>query len=173
MPTNEYLKKYKVQSEDKCPNCFLECDTIIHRLYNCIKVVPIISDIFVLLIENCQAIEKLNMLDYLFGVPGQQNKGVNHILIELKKKIFYSLLSDSNPVLFCQNFKNEIIQIIIKEKEIALRKGNLLKFYDKWDSFMYLYDDSITLDVIFPYIMIKEHGCDQVNLINSPRIKLT
>ena len=140
LPTNKYLEKYKVKSEDTCHNCLVECDSNIHRLYDCIKVVPIISYIFAYLIENCQAINKINMLDFLFGIPGQSNKGVNHVLLELKKKLFYSLLTDSNPLIFSEEFKNDIIYIMIKEKEIAIKKGCVLDFYAKWENLIYIYD---------------------------------
>ena len=69
-----------------------------------------------------------------------QNNGVNHVLLELKKKLFYSQLENSNPVLFCEEFKNDIINIIIKEKEIAIRNGYVINFYKKWEKFIHLYD---------------------------------
>ena len=103
-------------------------------------MVPIISYMFVYSIEKCQAIDKLNMLDFLFGIPGQRNKGINHVLLELKKKIFYSHLLDSNPVFFCEQFINDIIHIIIREKDIALKKGCIIKFYAKWENLINIYD---------------------------------
>ena len=35
LPTNEYLMRYKVKDTNTCDRCIIECDTIVHRLYEC------------------------------------------------------------------------------------------------------------------------------------------
>ena len=35
LPTNEYLKRYKILNDDLCSRCLEECDTIMHKLWDC------------------------------------------------------------------------------------------------------------------------------------------
>ena len=140
LPTNDYLKRYLVKDSNICDRCQLEFDSVCHSLYDCEKVVPIISNIFSLIIDNCRAIENINMTDYLFGIHGCQFDGVNHVLLELKKFLFYDWKIDVSVDDLCANFVLLIIKIIIKEKKIYQTSNNINRFYSKWEKFKHIYD---------------------------------
>ena len=80
---------YKVRDYtcNTCNYC-IEGDIIEHRLYECEKVVPIMQKIIVFLESECHIGENINMTNYLFGLKGERNLALNHILLELKKKYF-------------------------------------------------------------------------------------
>ena len=88
LPTNEYLKRYKVRDSDQCDLCNMECDTITHRLYECVQINIWVEQIFSILQTMCSQ-PKISMVEYLFGKSGQEHVALNHILVELKKMLFY------------------------------------------------------------------------------------
>ena len=45
-----------------------------------------------------------------------------------------------NSQTFCGLFYNKIKDIIIKEKQLALKNGNFSKFCVKWENFTTIYD---------------------------------
>ena len=80
------------------------------------------------------------MIEYLFGKSGEEHLALNHILIELKKMIFYSdkiMISSPN---FKDLFMERIRMLIIKEKGIYLGKRSFETFHEKWKNFVYIYD---------------------------------
>ena len=64
------------------------------------------------------------MLHYLFGF--KDNKGLNHILIELKKELFYNWDVNVEVDAFCERFLVKIIKLMVKEKHIMLGKNCLI-----------------------------------------------
>ena len=80
------------------------------------------------------------MMDFLFGIHGCQYNGVNHILLELKKFLFYDWKPDICVDELCAKFRLRIIKIIIKEKNIYLVSNRIHEFYTKWEHFKYIYD---------------------------------
>ena len=43
LPTTEYLTRYRVKDSNICHNCEIECDTIVHRLFDCETLSQIIT----------------------------------------------------------------------------------------------------------------------------------
>ena len=39
LPTNEYLKRYRVEESELCTRCKVEKDTILHMLWECEKII--------------------------------------------------------------------------------------------------------------------------------------
>ena len=65
------------------------------------------------------------MIEYMFGKQGEKYLALNHILLELKKTIFYSSTVDLNSPSFCEQFYNKIRSLIIKEKRIFCEKKQI------------------------------------------------
>ena len=80
------------------------------------------------------------MIEYLFGKYGVEHLALNHILIELKKMIFYSDKTMINSPNFKDLFMERIRMLIIKEKGIFLRKRSFEAFHEKWKNFVFIYD---------------------------------
>ena len=74
LPTNEYLFRYKVKETKMCDRCLTECDTIVHRLYDCEYLVQILSYIFSFLKTECSQLVNITMRDYLFGTDDHKRK---------------------------------------------------------------------------------------------------
>ena len=140
LPTNECLCRYRVKNTNTCDHCNLERDSIIHRLHDCEKITSIMNTIFDFLKNECSYPNTITIIDYLFGLQGGKFLGHNHVLLELKKTIFYSSTADLNSETFCDQFYNRIKSIIIKEKEIALKNDKFSQFCIKWESFSKIYD---------------------------------
>ena len=90
LPANEYLQRYKVKDTNICEKCLIERDTIVHRLYECELVVPVVNQFLSLLQNECEQTINITMITFLFGIPGNDYNALNQILLELKKSIFYS-----------------------------------------------------------------------------------
>ena len=84
--------------------------------------------------------DEINAENYLFGFSELNRVGVNHVLLELKKLVFYSCKDDISVVAFRELFKNKIRSLIIKEKTIAQSNNEYATFCVKWDSFTAFYD---------------------------------
>ena len=115
-------------------------NSILHRLYDCEKLTDITNTIFNFLKSECGYSRTISIIDYLFGIQGGKYVGHNHFLLELKKTIFYSTTADLNSQTFCGLFYNKIKDIIIKEKQLALKNGNFSQFCVKWENFTTIYD---------------------------------
>ena len=115
LPTNDYLKRYRVRDNNICSKCLIEFDSICHSLYDCEKVVPIISNIFTFLVDNYKKVKSLSMIDYLFGIQGRENDGMNHLLLELKKYIFYDWSQEYSVDYMSEQFLFRVVKLIIKE----------------------------------------------------------
>ena len=140
LPTNDYLARYRVKDSNICSKCDTEFDSVYHSLYGCVKVVPIISNIFSLIVDKCKAIGHINMMDFFFGIPGIEYDGVNQVLIELKKFIFYDWKAEVCVDELCARFTLKIIKLIVKEKTIFLSSKKIDRFNTKWENFKYIYD---------------------------------
>ena len=64
--------------------------------------------------------DTINAENYLFGFMGLKKEGINHILLELKKLIFYNWCAKIGVDAFCEQLKSKVKTIMIKEKSIAL-----------------------------------------------------
>ena len=88
LPTNYYLKKYHVIPTDTCSKCLVSQDTIIHSLWQCQIKGPYVAKILNFLKSECKVTETLSIQPFIFGF--RDNMGLNHVLLELKKEIFYN-----------------------------------------------------------------------------------
>ena len=140
LPTNEYLTRYRVKDSTICDHCEIECDSIVHRLYDCEKLTHITSSIFNYLKSNCNQPNSISMMEYIFGKHGGKFLALNHILLELKKTIFYSTTEEISSQTFCEQFWNKIKSIILKEKRIFSENNKYETFCAKWDDFTHIYD---------------------------------
>ena len=139
LPTKEYLFKYKVPDivNNQCKRCNLERDTIEHCLFDCEKIQPFLN-LIKDLIQSVHGLT-LNRESIIFGSYQfvTKNKGINHFLLELKKFIFYTLQDDfdNQPILLLKRFLTRMRFLIVKEKEIAIRKDKFDSFAKKWKPF--------------------------------------
>ena len=95
LPTREYLLRYQAPDIDDnvCKRCNLERDTIEHCLYECEKIQPFLN-LLTNWIKQLAIIEfEMTLKTFLFGDIGNTpiNKGLEHILLEAKKFVFYDL----------------------------------------------------------------------------------
>ena len=87
---------------------------------------------------NCNVQEEITVLPYLFGY--QNKTGLNHILIELKKQIFYDWKPNLNLYTFGEQLKAKIRKVIIKEKHVMIQNSKFEEFWLKWKDFRAIYD---------------------------------
>ena len=81
LPTNDYLKHYRVNDSNVCQKCYLEFDSIEHNLFSCSEIVQILSKFFKFLNDECGVTKNIRMVQYLFWLSGSENTGLNHILL--------------------------------------------------------------------------------------------
>ena len=123
-----------------CDLCNIERDTIRHRLYECETVVHKVESVFKFLKSNCRVSSQITVIEYLFGKIGPEHIGLNHILLELKKCIFYSKAEFISSPLFLNIFLFKVQNLIIKEKLVSLRNSKYDVFCNKWQNFTKIYD---------------------------------
>jgi hypothetical protein len=138
LPTNKYLKRYQVQDSDICSRCELSQDTVLHNLWQCALIVPYVAKISRFLKIDCKVDENITMKPYLFGF--KHAIGLNHILLELKKEIFYNWSANISVVTFCEHFMVKIKKIMVKEKEVMISNDHFGDYFDKWKQFTAIYD---------------------------------
>ena len=138
LPTNKYLTRYQVKDSEICSKCELEPDTVEHCLWSCNMVIPYLEKVENFLRTTCNLTENLSMVHYLFGF--KDNKGLNHILIELKKELFYNWDVNVEVDAFCERFLVKIRKLMVKEKHIMLEKNLFDKYSEKWNQFRGIYD---------------------------------
>ena len=123
-----------------CSRC-LEIDTVQHSTWSCRTIAPFISYVIVFLNTKCTVGVDINMKEYMFGFQGHKFLGLNHVLLELKKYIFYNFEENVGVVHLFERFKRRIMHlIIIKEKKLALSAGNYETFRVKWKKITEIYD---------------------------------
>ena len=140
LPTNNYLKRYRVNDSEMCGRCLLEVDTVLHSMWLCSRLVPYIWHVFHFLKVNCKIGVDINMIRYIFGFQGHEFLGLNHILLELKKETFYNWDENVGVEAFLESFKQKIKHLVIKEKQISLSKNNFESFVEKWKNYCEIYD---------------------------------
>ena len=138
LPTNEYLKRYRVRDSELCCRCGTEIDTVLHSTWTCVTLVPYITHVINYIRTDCIVGVDITMITYIFGFPS--NMALNQILLELKKELFYNYSENVNIAAFLLNFKTKIMHLIIKEKRIALLNDSFESFADKWKDFSDIYD---------------------------------
>ena len=138
LPTQKYLHRYEVAATDICPRCHTVQDTVLHNLWLCPRIVPYLVKVIRFLRFDCNIKEIITPKSYLFGF--RNSAGLNHILLEFKKELFYNWDSRLAAGVFCEQFISKIRRIIIKEKHIATENGRTEKFTKKWTSFLAIYN---------------------------------
>ena len=140
LPTNEYLKRYHVKDSDLCDFCLLECDTVVHRLYDCEVVSRVVRHILNTLHVTCLQPGDISLVEYLFGKIGKDHLALNHIILELKKTIFYSNRTQLSCPGFVELFLCKIRALMIKEKIMFQKRGGYSTFEEKWKDYVFIYD---------------------------------
>ena len=140
LPTNQYLTRYRVKDSDLCSRCLVEVDTVFHSTWSCERIAPFIAHLVVFLKTKCTVGVDINMRNYLFGFQGNKFLGLNHILLESKKFIFYNWEENVRVEQLFERFKRRIMHLIIKEKMIALGVDKFDTFISKWENFTEMYD---------------------------------
>ena len=115
-------------------------DTVLHSTWSCPSVRPYIVYVLDYLRDECRVGVDISMKNYIFGFQSNEKLGLNQVLLQLKKEIFYNWEENVSIVAFLNNFKTKIKSLMIKEKQIALSSGKLEIFEDKWQSFCDIYD---------------------------------
>ena len=87
---------------------------------------------------NCDVKEDISTVPYIFGF--KNNNGLNQILLELKKDIFYNWNENVEVVAFCEQFKSKIRKIIVLEKHLIFTDKDFEIFFSKWKDFRDFYD---------------------------------
>ena len=59
LPTNYYLKRYRIKDTDLCSKCDTERDTVLHNLWLCPVLVPYIEKIINFLKNECNVNEDI------------------------------------------------------------------------------------------------------------------
>ena len=140
LPTNEYLYRYKVKDSSLCDRCLVECDNIIHRLYECETVASKLDKIFKFILRECNFKSNISQIDYLFGKKGNDYLALNHALLELKKMLFYSSNELIDSPSFIEIYLKRIRSLMIKEKSINLKNNNMGAYETKWNNYVAIYD---------------------------------
>lgn len=143
LPTGEYLWNYCVRDNYFCSRCAEslidppERDDIMHSLFLCPQIRPFLSKIFKFLTDDCKAVPNISHIDYFLG--SKENIGLNCLLLELKKFIFYNFDHNSNVDIQINMFKSRLKRIIILEKRYYLRRDKIDYFHEKWEKFSEVY----------------------------------
>ena len=120
------------------PSSQIGVDTIFHCLWQCQLVVPFVAKIFIFLKDQCNIQENIGSLQYIFGF--KDNSALNHILLELKKELFYNWDISVDLNLFLGRFVAKIRKIMIIEKGCIKSDTTFDQYVKKWDAFLEIYD---------------------------------
>ena len=138
LPTNQYLARYRIRDSNICEKCHLSVDTILHYLPQCQLVVPFVDRISDLLKIQRNFQGNIDSLQYFFGF--KNNIAVNHIVLELKKELFYNWDSNVDVGIFLERFVAKIRKIMIIEKQCIKTDKMFNQYSKKWDEFSVIYD---------------------------------
>ena len=75
---------------------------------------------------------------YIFGF--KNNAALNHIVIELKKELFYNWENHTDLDIFLEYFVAKVQKIMILEKQCIKSDKNLNQYCKKWEKFKGIYD---------------------------------
>ena len=128
LPTNQYLARYKIRDSNICDKCQVSVDTILHCLWQCQLVVPFVDKIFDFLKQECNIQENINSLQYIIGF--KNNEALNHILLELKKELFYNWDINIDLNIYLERFVAKVRKVMIVEKK-CIRSDKTFDRYSK------------------------------------------
>ena len=144
LPTGEYLWNYKVRDNYYCERCqtdpnilIPERDNILHSLYSCPKLQPFLMALFDFIIQKCKITRSISEIEYLLGFL--ENEGLNCVLLETKKFIFYNFKHDKNINTQINMLKNRLRRIILLEKRHYYVINKIEHFHEKWKHFEEIY----------------------------------
>ena len=140
LPTRKYLHRYLIEDSDLCARCSECADTVYHRMWQCSRLGLYLTTCFDFLRDDCNLVDTITVENYLFGFMGLKREGINHILLELKKHVFYNWCAEIETDVFCEQLKSKVKALMIKEKLIALSNGRLTSFTEKWEQYTSIYD---------------------------------
>ena len=140
LPTNEYLKKYRVADSDLCEKCNEERDTILHRLWECQHIIPFLHPILADVKNWVDRQEDFSVEEFLFGIGAGGQEGLNLFLIECKLFLFYDYKVADSVKCNTDRFYHKVRKLILKEKHIARGKTGYERFVNKWSNFTPIYD---------------------------------
>ena len=138
LPTNLYLARYRVRDSNICSKCELLPDTLSHSIWSCPLVVPYVNTFLNFLKQTCKVQANVGIIEYIFGVKA--NIALNHILLELKKEVFYNFDKNVRVETFCERIVYKIMKIMIKEKNCIKTDKMYENYAKKWDKFISIYD---------------------------------
>ena len=101
-------------------------------------MVPFLDKISNFLKEQCNLQENIECKQYIFGF--KNNAALNHIIIELKKEIFYNWANYADLEIFLERFVAKVRKIMIVEKECIKSDQNFNQYCKKWEKFTDIYD---------------------------------
>ena len=138
LPTGKYLHRYQIKDSDQCSRCLLSADTVLHSTWQCSRLYPYLTVCLELIKSQCNV--DITLEKYLFGFGSSDFCALNHILLELKKHLFYNWSGDIGVEAFCEQFVKTLKSLIIKEKTIAVYSDMYTTFDEKWKLFTGIYD---------------------------------
>ena len=147
LPTNQYLARYRIRDSNICEKCHLSVNTILHCLPQCQFVVPFVDRISDLLKIQRNFQGNIDSLQYFFGF--KNNIAINHIVLELKKELFYNWDSNVDVGIFLERFVAKIRKIEIKEKQCIKTDKMFNQYSKKWGEFSVIYDFHVPHPSIF------------------------
>ena len=80
------------------------------------------------------------MEEFLFGIGGGGDEGLNLFLLECKIFLFYDYKVTDSTKRNIDRFYHNIRKLIMKEKKIARGKTGYERFVNKWSHFTTIYD---------------------------------
>ena len=87
---------------------------------------------------QCNFQENIDSLQYFFGF--KNNIAVNHIVLELKKELFYNWDSTVDVGIFLERFVAKIRKVMIIEKKCIKTDKMFNQYSKKWNEFIVIYD---------------------------------
>ena len=140
LPTNKYLHRYQIADSEICSRCSECVDTVYHNIWQCRCITLYLSTCFNFLRYECNLVDIITVENYIFGFMDLKREGINHILLELKKHVFYNWKAELGVIAFCEQFQSKLRSLIIKEKIIAQSYDRILAFNEKWEKYTAIYD---------------------------------
>ena len=80
------------------------------------------------------------MEEFLFGMGGEGDQGLNLFLLECKIFLFYNHKETDSTQRNVDRFYHNVRKLILKEKKIVRGKTGYERFANKWSNFTQIYD---------------------------------